>query len=216
MQPSFGFGGRSVHVGLLAGDDRTLAVFVGVAGCQPSPSLNLSSAEGRLRIRLDPGQRATGGCDAIGVEYGVLLSLVHAVALADIVTQDADTDAVTWGVPSLGSNGVMSPILVIDRTKRSVAATRAAVTTIPDADDIAVSNPIGDANSLRVVWMSDPCETHATLTIEQIGESVSLTVESARVEQQTCGLPPIAHAVGLRFSIPVPAEAVMASVAHNQ
>jgi hypothetical protein len=87
---------------------------------------------------------------------------------------------------------------------------------IPGQGDIAVTNPIGDANSLSVVWISDPCETQATLMIEQIGESLSLIVQSARVEQQTCGLSPIAHAVGLRFSVPMPAEAVSASVVHNQ
>jgi hypothetical protein len=217
LQSSFGFGGRSVHVGLLAGDDRTLAIFVAVAGCQPRPSLNVSSAENRLLIRLDPGQRAAGGCDAMAVEYRVLLSLAHAVALADVVTQDADTDAVTWGVASLGSNGVTSPILVIDRTRQSLLVLPIApAIAIPDQDGIAVTNPIGDANSLTVVWMSDPCETQATLTIEKIGESLSLVVQSARVEQLTCGVPPIAHAVGLRFSVPMPADAISASVAHNQ
>lgn len=215
-QPSFGFGGRSVHLGLLPGDDRTLAVFVAVAGCQRQPSLALSRAENRLLVRLDPGPRAAGGCDAMAVEYGVLLSLSNPVALADLVTQDADADAVTWGVASVGTDGLTRPILIIDRTKRAIDIAPTAPDTIAlGGDDIAVANPFGDA-TLTVGWTRDLCETEATLTIDEIGDSLGLSMHLARVEPKTCGLRQIAHAINLQFAFPVPAAAVTSSATHDQ
>lgn len=217
LQPSFGSGSRSVHLGLLPGDDRTLAAFVAVAGCQRRPSLTLSGTADRLLIGLDSGPRADGGCDAVSVEYGVLLSLRNPIVFAGVVTHDEDTDAATWGVAAMGTDGMPLPLLIIDRTRRTVSIEPAPAGSIDlGGDDIEAAIPNADPSTVVLAWSRDSCETETTLTIEESAEIVDLSINSARVEPRVCGNGQISHAIRLRFDVPIPAEAVVAKASHSQ
>jgi len=205
---------RSLQLGQVEGQPATLSVGFALTRCERRPTIGLVRYDVRMLVSLDRGPRDGVSCDAMAIPYSLHILFDQAVQMSDVVAHDEDGDANTWGflVPTIGPSRGLT---VVDYSRHLVSVGASPpFGGDPGSAGIAVG-PGARPDELTLSWLADPCETSATLTLEQLAAGdVPMRLDLAPQDPATCEGQQLPFMVTLRFSAPVSPEAVQASVNH--